>query len=178
MLSVVVEILAKEWVKLFRLKPYLTSVLTAFLATVLAASITYLDKVDRDKREAKRLESQSYQQQLEQLNQTEITIRQLLEFVDVQKKTLQETEDTISELKSEKQKLQPLVESDRAVVEAIFRAQEDRVSANVWRERWIGFGFGVLASLVASFVWFTIGLLIKGRKHNNQIQPTADASAD
>jgi hypothetical protein len=177
-MSTIIESLAKEWVKLFKIKPYLTSALTAFLSVVMAVSMTYLDKVDREKREAKRLESQSYQQQLGQLNQTETNIRQLLEFVKTQKSTLRETEDTISALKTEKEKLEPLVDSDRAVVEAIFRVQEERTNANVWRERLVGFGFGILASLVASFLWFTISLLVKGRMHNKQIQPTANASAD
>ena len=157
-MSSLVEILAKEWVQLFKLKPILTSILTGVLASVMAVSITYLEKTDREKREAKRLESQDYQQQIEQLNATEESIRQVLAFVNSQKETLRETEDTISKLKSEKEKLQPLVESDRKVVEALFRVQEERASEGVWRERWIGFGFGILASLVASFVWLTIRL--------------------
>src|SRR5690606_13769269 len=100
------------------------------------------------KGEYKRLESVDYQNQIQQLDHMEANVKQLLVFVDNQKKSLQEAEDTISSLKSEKEKLQPLVESDRAVVEALFKAQEERASANIWRERWIGFGFGVAASLI------------------------------
>lgn len=177
MINTLVEILAKEWVKLFKLKPFVTAFLTAFIIFVVAAMITYLDQADRQKRESKRLESLNYQEQIEQLDNTESSIKQLLQFVNLQKKSLQETEDTISQLKTEKEKLQPLVESDRAVVEAIFKAQEERTNSNVWRERWIGFGFGVLASLIASFIWFVVALLLKGR-HNKLIQPTANASAD
>ena len=170
-----IEVLAKAWVKHFRLKPFLTGITTGILAAILAGGISYLDRIDREKRENKRLESLDYQNQIEQLNRMELNVKQLLEFVDNQKQTLQETEDTISSLKSEKEKLQPLVETDRAVVEAIFKAQEERANSNVWRERWIGFGFGVLASLIASFIWFVVSLLVKGR-HNKLIQPTADAS--
>jgi cell division protein FtsN len=177
-MSSLVEVLAKEWVQLFKLKPIVTSILTGVLATIMAASITYLDKTDRERREAKRLESQDYQQQIDQLNATEESIRQVLAFVNSQKETLRETEDTISKLKSEKEKLQPIVESDREVVEALFRAQDERAREDIWRERWIGFGFGLLASLVASFVWLTGSLLVKSKRHNNKMQPTADASAD
>jgi DNA repair exonuclease SbcCD ATPase subunit len=151
--------------------------MTGILVAVVVTSITYLEKADREKREANRLESLNYQEQIQQLNQTERNIRQLLEFINSQKKALRETEDTISTLKTEREKLQPLVESDKAVVEALFKAQEERTSANVWRERWLGFGFGVLASLLASFLWFAISMLVKGR-HNKKILPTADASAD
>ena len=170
-----IEVLAKAWVKHFRLKPFPPGITTGILAAILAGGISYLDRIDREKRENKRLESLDYQNQIEQLNRMELNVKQLLEFVDNQKQTLQETEDTISSLKSEKEKLQPLVETDRAVVEAIFKAQEERANSNVWRERWIGFGFGVLASLIASFIWFVVSLLVKGR-HNKLIQPTADAS--
>lgn len=172
-----IELLAKEWVKLYKLKPVVTSLLTAALATLLAAGIAYLDHVDREKRENKRLENLDYQNQIQQLDHMETNVKQLLAFVDSQKKTLQETEDTISSLKSEKEKLQPLVETDRAVVEALFKAQEERTNANVWRERWIGFGFGVAASLIASFIWLVVSMLVKGR-HTKLMQPAADTSAD
>jgi sensor c-di-GMP phosphodiesterase-like protein len=155
------EILAKEWVKLFKLRPYLTSFLTIVLAAILAVTIIYFEQLDREKREYKRLENLNYQSQINELNDTESSIRQLLEFVQFQKTTLQETEDTISLLKTEKERLQPLVESDRTVVEAIFKAQEERTSTTVWRERWIGFGFGILASLIASFIWFVFAILVK-----------------
>lgn len=161
----IVELAAKEWVKIYKLKPVLTVVTTGMLISIMAAGITYLDQIDREKREAKRLESLDYQNQIQQLDQMESNVKQLLSFVDQQKKTLQATEDSISNLKSEKEKLQPLVETDRAVVESLFKAQEERANANIWRERWIGFGFGLAASLIASFLWFVIGLLIKGR-HN------------
>lgn len=167
-----IEILAKEWVKFFKLKPYLTAALTGVVISVIAASVTYLERTDREKREALRLESLSYQEQIQQLNQTEKNINQLLEFIDSQKKTLRETEDAISSLKTERAKLQPLIESDKAVVDALFKAQEERASASVWRERLIGFGFGVLASLLASFLWFAISLLWKGMR-NSPMQPTA-----
>lgn len=166
-----VELAAKEWVKLYKLKPVLTAVTTVILASVMAIGITYLNQVDREKRESKRLESLDYQNQIQQLDQMESNVRQLLSFVGEQKKTLQETEDTISSLKSEKEKLQPLVETDRAVVEALFKAQEERANENIWRERWIGFGFGLAASLVASFLWFVISLLAKGR-NNKESNPT------
>jgi hypothetical protein len=57
-------------------------------------------------------------------------------------------------LETEKQKLEPLVNADRAKVEAFFRAQEERAQEKVFQERYIGFGLGVLASFVASFLLF------------------------
>jgi gas vesicle protein len=157
-----IEVLAKAWFNLYKLRPLLTGVSTGVIVGSLVAGVSYLDHLDKKTRETFRLENLDYQKQMDQLTQTESNIRQLLIFVDTQKKSLKETEDTISKLKSEKEKLQPLVETDRAVLEAIFKAQEDRASSNVWRERWIGFGLGVAASLIASFIWFVAGFFIRG----------------
>lgn len=49
--------------------------------------------------------------------------------------------------------LRPVVEADREVVDTILRLQADKASANVWQERFIGFGLGILSSLVASLIW-------------------------
>ena len=169
--------LAESWVRLYELKPILTSVLTGLISLVFIAGTIYLDHADREKRERTRLEGLDYQTQIQKLNQMETNVKQLLAFVDNQKKNLQETEDTIYSLKSEKERLKPLVETDRAVVEALFKAQEERTNANIWRERWIGFGFGVVASLLASFIWFVVSLLLTNR-HNKQMQPTRQRSVD
>jgi Na+-transporting NADH:ubiquinone oxidoreductase subunit NqrC len=158
-----IEILAKEWVKSFEKAPILTALVSLVISVIATTGGYYIDKDTREKQEAQRLQNLNYQTQIQQLNQTENNIKQLLQFVETQKMTLRNTEDTISSLKSEQEKLKPLVESDRSVVDAIFRAQEERNSTSIWRERWIGFGLGVVASLFASFLWFVINLLIKHR---------------
>lgn len=165
-------VLAKEWVKLFEKSPILTVVLSIVCSVAVGTGIYYVDKTDKEKREIQRLQSLNYQTQIQQLNQTEKNIKQLLQFVETQKMTLRNTEDTISSLRAEQEKLKPLVESDRSVVDAIFRAQEERNSASIWRERWIGFGFGVAASLLASFLWFIASMLLKHR-HNKALNPDA-----
>ena len=167
--SKLVENAAREWVKLYKLKPILTSFMTVIIGATFAAGITYLDNTDRQSRELKRLENINYETQVNQLDDMENNVRELLSFVVAQKKTVQETEDAITNLKSEHQKLKPLVETDKAIVEAFFQAQEERVSSNVWRERWIGFGFGIVASLVASFIWFVVAMLMNSR-HNKPIK--------
>lgn len=171
-LELPVEFLAKEWVKLFEKTPILTVILSIIISVAAATGGYYADKATKEKQEAQRLESLNYQTQIHQLNQTESNIKQLLQFVETQKMTLRNTEDTISSLKSEQEKLKPLVESDRSVVDAIFRAQEERNRASIWRERWIGFGFGVAASLFASFLWFVVSLLMKHR-HNKALNSDA-----
>ena len=157
--------LAYEWIKAFKKSPFVTSIVTSIVASVISAGIFYVDKIDKHKREETRLENLNYQQQIKQLEQTETGIKQLLSFVEIQKQNIREAEDTVASLKKEQEALKPLVESDKEVVEAIFRAQELRNQKNVWRERWIGFAFGIAASLVASFIWFVIHLWSSEKKN-------------
>lgn len=150
--------LAYVWIKAFKNAPFITGIATSIIASIISVGIFYADKVDKQRREETRLENLNYQTQIEQLEQTEVGIKQLLSFIELQKQNIREAEDTVSSLKKEQETLKPLVESDKAVVDAIFRAQEKRNQKNDWRERWIGFAFGVAASLIASFIWFVIHL--------------------
>lgn len=159
--SSMVEFAAKEWVKLYKKAPIATIISTLLGIAISVTGIYFIEKHDQEKRQSARKQNISYQKQVQDLNQTEKSIKSLLVFIDEQKDRLADTEDTINALKSEHQKLKPLVESDRQLVEAIFVAQEERNLASVWRERLIGFGFGVLASLLASTIWFISSILLR-----------------
>jgi len=161
MINDIMYLFAKRWVELFLKKPLHTSIVTFISAATFTTAAFYITEADRKAQESKRLENNNYQAQLKQLSETEKNIQQLLIFVKTQQTTLRETEDSIAKLRSEKEKLQPLVELDRAAIEAIFRSQEERASASVWRERFIGFAIGVVASLIASFIWSITTILIK-----------------
>ncbi|WP_340051108.1 hypothetical protein [Pseudomonas proteolytica] len=156
---------AKIWVELFTRNPKTTLAATAITTIILIVGGTYLIKQDQLKLEAKRLESNNYITQLSQLNNTEQNIKQLLEFVSSQKTALREAEDSLFKLRSEKERLQPLLDSDKATIEAIFKAQEDRASSSVWKERTIGFASGIVASLIASFIWYIFVILFNKRKN-------------
>jgi sensor c-di-GMP phosphodiesterase-like protein len=160
----IIYFLAKQWVEVFIKKPLSTSILSILMAAIGTGISIYAIELDQKKQESKRLENNNYQLQLTQLNDTEKNIKQLLEFVKSQQASLRETEDSISKLRSEREKLQPLVELDKSAIEAIFRAQEERVSASVWRERIIGFVIGIVASLIASFIWYIATIFINKSK--------------
>jgi hypothetical protein len=66
---------------------------------------------------------------------------------------LKESEDMVTSLKNERERLEPVIVADRKAIQAVFDLQDERNRANIWRERWIGFGFGVLASVVASIIY-------------------------
>lgn len=168
MLNDIIQIAAENWVNAFQKSPKLTSIIS-IIALVIIGAITHTAiEADRAKQELKRLESNNYQTQINQLNDTEKNIKQLLDFVKNQQASLREVEDSISKLKTEKEQLQPLVEMNKDAVDALFRAQEERANSNVWRERIIGFGIGVVASLLASFFWHIATISFSNRKQPTQ----------
>ena len=164
LLNLIFQYLAREWIKSFKKSPIITAILSVIVGIVASTGIYYADKANKQHREAARLESLNYQTQIQQLEQTEKGIKQLLSFIEVQKQNIRESEDAVSSLKKEQEALKPIVESNKAVIEAIFKAQDQRNQENVWRERWIGFAFGIAASLVASFIWFVVRLWVGERK--------------
>jgi hypothetical protein len=142
--------LATRWVHSYLKAPILTIFLTLTITIGSGAIFYYLASTNKAKRGAERAQNLTYQAQINQLAQTEKNLKQLLQFIEQQKVNLTITEDSIAALKQEKDKLQPLVQSNREFVDALFRAQEERNRASIRKERWIGVGLGVLASLLAS----------------------------
>jgi hypothetical protein len=114
----------------------------------------------------KREENLSYTQQLDALNNVQSSLNNLVQFVEMQKTKLKESEDLVNSLKSEQEKLKPVVEADRKTVDAILELQAQRTESGVWKERGIGFSLGVLSSIVASFIVAMISYVRKRRRNS------------
>lgn len=100
-------------------------------------------------------------QQIQNLDNISDNLNVLQGFVEKQRENLKDEQIALESLRKERQNLKPLVESDREIVEALFKAQEKRQSKNVWFERAFGFFAGILASLISSFIY---AFYIKSRK--------------
>ena len=116
--------------------------------------------------EAKRRENLSYTQQVENLNKVQESLNDLTQFVELQRERLKESEDIVNNLKTEHEKLKPVVEADRKTIEALFDLQYQKSRSDIWKERGIGFILGVLGSVVASFIY---GLMSRFRNRRNQV---------
>jgi vacuolar-type H+-ATPase subunit I/STV1 len=149
----VAQIAASEWLKLYRLSPRLTAVGTVVLAVIVGSTIYFTEQKAKGAREVKRLENLSYASQVQKLDETRTNLQALLQFVDDERQNLRVSEQALQTLKKEHEQLRPLVESDRKTVDALFVAQEARNQVAQSTERWVGFGLGVISSLVASFIW-------------------------
>ena len=74
-------------------------------------------------------------------------------FLEKERSRISETESTIKRLTEQKSKLEPIVLTQRETVEAILSAHADRTGKNIWKERFLGFLLGAIASLVAAFAY-------------------------
>jgi sensor c-di-GMP phosphodiesterase-like protein len=147
------ELLVHAWIKLYRHSPKLTVVVTLIVIATVVTAIGIAEKNAAEKREAERLKSQSYVTQAQLLDETRVNVKALLGFIENERRNLAASEEALLSLKREHELLKPLVESDRKTIDALFSAQEARNQAAQSTERWVGFGLGVVSSLVASFLW-------------------------
>jgi predicted PurR-regulated permease PerM len=163
------EILAREWLKLYSHSPRLTVLSTIAISLFIGGTIYLTEQKAQTQRDAKRLQNLNYAAQVQKLEETRSNLQALLEFVDEEHRNLQTSEQAFQSLKQRHDELKPLVESDQKTIDALFAAQEARNQAAQNIEKWIGFGLGVLSSLVASFIWAFFSFL----RHRRQSEPVA-----
>ena len=108
-----------------------------------------------EKQEEKQLkkENQVYEVQMVKLMQVQDSINNLSEFIHQQKEQIKQSQHAVESLIIEQKSLKFVVEANREVVDSILKLHANRVSANVWQERFIGFGLCIASSLIASLIW-------------------------
>jgi len=162
-----VESAAKLWIHAYLKSPAITVVIS-IVVTLAGALLGYQADLNRKiVTESELSKNLEFKSQIQQLDETEKSLKTLLSFVSSQRDKMTQNEISIQKLETEKQKLEPLVNADRATVEALFKAQEERAQANANQERWIGFGLGILASIIASFAMVIGKYFIVARRENS-----------
>ena len=149
--SPAVESGVRLWIHSYLKHPVRTISISIILSIVSVISIYQLTEYMDSKSVTQPLNT-DFKAQLDKLDDTEDSLKALLSFVQNQRETTALNEQRIQQLENEKSRLEPLVNADKETVIALFTEQELRVSANASKERWFGFGLGVVASIVASFV--------------------------
>jgi hypothetical protein len=94
--------------------------------------------------------SKDFQGQMDTLNRTSDALKDLTEFVAAQKRRLAETEGTLALLNNERERLKPIVEADRQIIDAVFVEENARRAVDVWKERGFGFVAGTIGSMLAT----------------------------
>ena len=135
------------------LKSHPLNLIAMIVATVIAGAFSLYQEYEKYEHNRIREENLTVTKQVESLEQFKKSLGELIIFVDKQKSNLEEREIIIQNLESEKTRLEPLVNADKKVVEALFTAQIEMQRTSVWIDRIIGFFLGVAGSLVASLIW-------------------------
>ncbi len=155
--------------ELFRLRDLLETkfLLQAIALVLVTASLVWSIVAANMKKE----ETLTYPQQMKAMKDVEHSMKSLIEFAQAEERRLKRAKDLLNRLTEEREALEPIVEADRKTVQAIFNMQAKTDRANAWQDSGIGFGLGILASLITSMVLGIIGRL--RRKKN---ESAADAT--
>lgn len=155
---------AEAWINAYIKSPKVTGIIS-FISVILTIGISfYVNDLAALKREAKLTADLSFTHQIQQLNETEDNVKTLLIFIQQQRNQMLDNQNSLKELKEEQSKLKPLVNADKEVVAALFSAQEARAQESAKTERWIGFGLGILASIVASIFLMIFQYFLRMRR--------------
>jgi hypothetical protein len=98
-------------------------------------------------------DAEDVEQTIARLKEAESALQDLVIFVRDQQAKVRESQSIVDSLKSEHEKLKPVVDADHKIVDAVLAAESERHSINVWQERAFGFVSGMLASLIAAYIW-------------------------
>lgn len=137
----------------------------AIIISLVAATMSYYEN---HQKKLKKEHDLTYENQVERLENIQSSVKDLAEFVSQQQKQLEESQVTLANLESERRKLEPVVQADRVVVEAILRLQAEKEMSNVWVERGIGFLLGIAGSLIASIIFTSVRTRI-GRSKGEEV---------
>jgi len=150
--------------KLFKSHRFVTALITIVgLGVALTAFLEArknLSEVD----EALRVRNGTYAEQMESLQTVESSLKDLTKFVVNERQKLHDSQQLLDDLKHEGEVLKPVVEADRRAVESLLELQNSRAAGNLSKERWIGFGLGVLSSVLASILVAAVRLAFNYRR--------------
>lgn len=158
------EIFVDLWVKSYKRVPTQTTIASLFLLIFCVVSLVISINLLDTNRFKSPEHTQNYEQQQNILRQTEINLNNLAAFITSKKAEIEATQTLIKDLEQEKSELEPIVNANKEVIEAIFTQQRKDFEKNIWIERGISFGLGILASLLASIIWHFITRLKKPKK--------------
>jgi len=97
--------------------------------------------------------SEEYAKVISQVSTMVAQLNELNQFFMREQQRIKDTEATVQKLDHERSELEPVVQTHRETVEAILSAHANRTARYVWKERLIGFGSGILTSILASIIY-------------------------
>lgn len=150
-----VKIGIRTWLEFYKLRPLLTITLT-IIPIILLSIVGYFvyqdTQVRRLKEEQERLANLDLNQQLEKLDEAQRNLNNFLKFIEDQRKKVTADQEIIRNLQAEKDRLEPLVNTDRKVLEALLRAQQEQSQRERWKDILIGFVSGFVSEMIVAII--------------------------
>ena len=81
------------------------------------------------------------------------TLTELRTFLEGEQERISETQRTLEELSREKEQIEPVISTQRKVMEAILSAHSKRTRLSKWKDWILAFCLGVLSSLLAAYLF-------------------------
>jgi hypothetical protein len=103
------------------------------------------------------LDGREYTEMLAHIDETRSMLQRVSEFLESEQRRVNESERTLERLQNEKSMLEPVVMTQRATVDAILNAYTTSSRASIWKDRLLGFGVGILSSVVATLMLYLLG---------------------
>lgn len=127
---------------------YVTAAMNV-VATIYNYSLSFFarDKVEQN------AQGGEYARVISRINSIGTEIDNLREFLVREEARVRDAEVTVQRLHEERSALEPVVKAHQETVDGILGAHSKRIARNAWKERLIGFGLGILASVVASVIY-------------------------
>jgi len=110
------------------------------------------------------IDSKAPLEQINKLDQISKDLKSLEDYISEQKNKVLERERIVEDLKIEQKEIEPLLKTNQEIVDALFIQQNKYQEKSKWIERGYGFMFGILASLIASFIYEEINPKMQNHK--------------
>jgi septal ring factor EnvC (AmiA/AmiB activator) len=127
-------------------------VVAAVILLLASGSMFYLNLRERAFFQSAEIGRQ-YERSSHTLEQTRSNLKELMAYIDDQSAQLRSTNKLLVEMQQERDRLQPMLDTDINAVNALFQAQEKRLQKDRWWETIGSFFLGVVSSIAASFIW-------------------------
>ena len=105
-------------------------------------------------------EGAEYAQMVSQLDESRNILETLNAFLERQRRRVNQAQETVNQLREQKDALEPVVKTQRETVEAILTAHAVTMRTSIWKDRLVGFMLGILSSLIAAVLLFWSGVTL------------------
>ncbi|REH35874.1 hypothetical protein DFR26_2207 [Paraperlucidibaca baekdonensis] len=145
------------WITQYRKNARTTTISSAISLVLASAAIGLGIYTSQEKLGQQLPRAQDFNEQYVLLKTTQQNLNDLEHFISSKKNEMEATQNLLGDLEEQRAAIEPIVQANQELVDAMF-AQHRRDNENyVLRERLIGVALGVLASLIASVIWHFIG---------------------